>query len=51
MNKQVQQLADQAVFQLQFNTRDAVKYICRNAGVDAATAERAVKQTATFHKA
>jgi len=43
-------MANQAVFQLQFNTRDAVRYVVRNTGVDQATAQAAVKSAVTFHK-
>jgi hypothetical protein len=50
MNTQVESMATQAVFQLQFNTRDAVRYVVRNTGVDQSTAQQAVKQVATFHK-
>lgn len=50
MNELVETMATQAVFQLQFNTRDAVRYVQRNAGVDEATAKNAVKSVTTFHK-
>jgi len=50
MNRQVEAMANQAVFQLQFNTRDAVRYVVRNTGVDQPTAQSAVKQVVTFHK-
>jgi hypothetical protein len=50
MNTQVEAMANQAVFQLQFNTRDAVRYVQRNTGADQPTAQLAVKQVATFHK-
>ena len=35
----------------QFNSRDAVRYIQRNAGVSAETATKVLKSTLTFHKA
>jgi hypothetical protein len=35
---QAQRFADEAVYILQLNTRDAVKYIQRNAGCDESTA-------------
>ncbi len=35
---QAQRFADEAVYILQLNTRDAVKYIRRNAGCDETTA-------------
>lgn len=50
MNQQVEAVATEAVFQLQFNTRDAVRYVQRNAKVDEKTAQQAVRQTVTFHK-
>lgn len=50
MNAQVEQIANQAVFQLQFNTRDAVRYVQRNTGVDEKTAQQAVKSVTSFHK-
>lgn len=42
--------ANEAVFQLQFNTRDAVRYVMRNARTDEMTARQIVKQTVTFHR-
>jgi hypothetical protein len=42
--------ANEAVFQLQFNSRDAIRYIQRNAGVDVKTAETVFQNTVTFHK-
>lgn len=50
MNHQVESMANQAVFQLQFSTRDAVRYVIRNTGVDQPTAQQAVKQVVVFHK-
>ena len=46
----VNRAANEAVFQLQFNSRDAIRYIQRNSGVDAPTAERAFKATVLFHR-
>jgi len=43
-------MATEAVFQLQFNTRDAVRYVQRNAQVDYTTAQQAIKQVVTFHR-
>jgi len=40
---QAQRFADEAVFILQLNTRDAVRYIQRNAGCDENTAALAFK--------
>ena len=50
MNATTERFANEAIFVLQFNTREAVKYIQRNARVSEAEAARAVKQTVTFHK-
>ncbi len=40
---QAQRFADEAVYILQLNSRDAVKYIQRNAGCDEITAATAFK--------
>lgn len=45
-----QMYADQAVFQLQMASNEAVKYISKNAGVDYKTAERVFKSVITFHR-
>jgi hypothetical protein len=50
MNPQVEAIANQAVFQLQFNTRDAVRYVVRNTGVEQPIAQQAIKQAVMFHK-
>jgi len=50
MNTQLQQSADEAIFSLQFNTRDAVNYVIRNARVDRDAAVAAVRQAMTFHR-
>jgi hypothetical protein len=42
---QAQRFADEAVYILQLNSRDAVKYIQRNAGVDETTASAVFKTT------
>jgi hypothetical protein len=47
---QALRFADEAVYILQLNTRDAVKYIQRNAGVDVTTAEAAFKSTVVAAK-
>lgn len=49
-SNQAERFANEAVFTLQFNTGDAVRYIQRNAGVDEKTARAAFKSTVTFHK-
>jgi hypothetical protein len=47
---QSERFANEAVFQLQFNSRDAVRYIQRNAQVDEKTAVQAFRSAVTFHK-
>jgi hypothetical protein len=50
MSNQAERFANEAVFQLQFGSRDAVRYIQRNAQVDEKTAQAALKSAVTFHK-
>jgi hypothetical protein len=50
MSNRTEAMANEAIFVLQFNTRDAVRYVQRNAGVDEATARHAISRTVTFHK-
>jgi hypothetical protein len=50
MNANIERFANEAIFNLQFNTRDAVRYVMRNARVDEYTAQSAIRQTITFHK-
>jgi hypothetical protein len=45
-----QRFADEAVYILQLNTRDAVKYIQRNAGCDETTAMTVFKSVVTPRK-
>lgn len=40
---QAQQFADEAIFILQLNTREALRYIQRNSGCDQSTAELVFK--------
>jgi hypothetical protein len=47
---QADRFANEAVFQLQFNSRDAVRYIQRNAQVDEKVAVQAFRAAVTFHK-
>lgn len=42
---QAQRYADEAVFILQLNSRDAIRYIQRNAGIDEAAAVAVFKST------
>lgn len=44
---QAQRFADEAVYILQLNTRDAVKYIQRNAGCNESTAMSVFKSVIT----
>ena len=46
----VERFANEAVFNLQFNSGDAVRYIQRNANVDERTAVAAFKEVVTFHQ-
>ena len=50
MQAVVDHVANQAVFQLQLNTREAVRFIQRHAQCDEKEATRAVREVATFHK-
>ena len=50
MNAKIERFANEAIFTLQFNSRDAVRYVMRNAQVDEAVATSAIRQTVTFHK-
>jgi hypothetical protein len=45
-----QRFADEAIFVLQLNSRDAVKYIQRNAGCDETTAMQVFKTTVVPQK-
>ena len=47
---QAERFANEAIFQLQFNSQDAIRYIQRNAKVDEKVAVQAFRQAATFHK-
>ena len=50
MSSQVEAVANEAVFGMQFNTRDAVRYVQRNGNVDQVTAQSVVRQVMVFHK-
>jgi hypothetical protein len=50
MSNRVETMANQAIFVLQFNTREAVRYVQRNAQVDEVTARAAIRSTVCFHK-
>ena len=44
---QAQRFADEAIYILQLNSRDAIKYIQRNAGIDEVAATTAFKVAVT----
>lgn len=50
MSERVEQMANEAVFVLQFNTAEAVRYIQRNAQVDEKVARQAFRNAVTFHR-
>jgi hypothetical protein len=50
MNAQVERFANEAIFTLQFNSREAVRYVMRNARVSEDVAQTAIRQTVTFHR-
>lgn len=50
MSNRVEAMANEAVFVLQFNSSEAVRYIQRNAQVDEKTAKKAFKDAVTFHR-
>ena len=45
-----EKFANEAVFTLQFNSADAVRYVQRNAGVSEKEAKEAFRAAVTFHK-
>jgi hypothetical protein len=50
MSNRTETMANQAIFILQFNTREAIRYVQRNAQVDEETARAAIRSTVCFHK-
>lgn len=50
MSKVVETSANEAVFFLQLNSKEAANYVCRNANVDREAAVQAVKQVMVFHR-
>jgi hypothetical protein len=48
--QQVQRFADEAVYVLQMNSRDAVRYIQRNAAVPEKSAQEALKSVVDWAK-
>lgn len=51
MNIDIQKHADDAIYQMQFDLTEAVKYVQRNARVDYKTALQAVQATLNFGQA
>jgi hypothetical protein len=49
-NTKAERFANEAIFTLQFNRADAIRYIQRNAGVDEKVARQVFTETVTFHK-
>jgi hypothetical protein len=47
---QAERFANEAIFILQFNTPEAVRYVQRNAGVAESVAKQTVKSVVQFHK-
>lgn len=43
-------MAIQAIFQLQFNTKDAINYVMRNSRVDHGTAKKAIRECILYYK-
>jgi hypothetical protein len=50
MTNRTEAMANQAVFILQFNTREAVRYVMRNASTNEEQARKAINQVVKFHK-
>jgi hypothetical protein len=50
MNATIERFANEAIFVLQFNSREAVRYVMRNARVGEDIAQHAIRQTVAFHK-
>lgn len=42
--------ANQAIFQLQLNTDEAIRYVIKNANVDPKSAGKAIKEVMTSYK-
>jgi hypothetical protein len=50
VNKMLEQTANHAIFQLQLNMDQAIKYVAKHANVNFGEAARAVNNTVIFHK-
>jgi hypothetical protein len=46
----LQRVANDAIFVLQLNTSDAIKYVVKHTGVNTQMASAAVKETTSWHK-
>ena len=51
MSEQTLNAANTAIFHLQLNTEEAIRYVIRNASVDPKTAGSAIKETLVGYKA
>lgn len=50
MSEQLLTIANQAIFHLQMNSKDAVRYVIKHTQVDAKTAGQALKQVMVGYK-
>lgn len=50
MSAQVENFANQAVYVLQMNSAEAIRYIARNGQCSTEMAEKAFRTVVTFHK-
>lgn len=50
MSERTLNAANQAIFHLQLNTSDAIRYVVKNSGVDAREAGLAIKETLVGYK-
>ncbi len=46
----LQRVANDAIFVLQLNTADAIKYVVKHTGVNAQTAVATIKETTVWYK-
>lgn len=49
MNSNIMQSANEAIYQLQFNTREAISYVMRNANTNRDAARAALQKAMVFH--
>jgi hypothetical protein len=49
MNSNIMQSANEAIYQLQFNTREAISYVMRNASTNRESARAALQKAMIFH--